>query len=520
MTQDNSYDVTPYPYLSYSETHPDLLAALATVMGMTPKPVSQCRMLDIGGASGGNLLPLAQAIPGGEFVVVDYSARQIAEGQAIAQQLGLTNISFHHLDIMAMDESLGQFDYIIAHGVYSWVPEPVRDRLLAVIKRLLAPQGVGYVSYNIYPGWFYMQMMREMMLYHTRDIHEPVQKAQAARSFIDFLAESTKPENGAFGLFLHSYHRVLNNDVRKDATLLHDELETINQPVYFHEFARHAAAHGLQYLAEADFDTVFPTNFPQAVTEKLRQLAHDPIELEQYMDFLRNRTFRKTLLCHDTIPLGRPISPVRLQFLRFSARVHPLSAEPDIVGNTPERFQALNEATFATNHPVTKAAMLYLGQIAPRTIPFANLLQQALQMVYGALPEQALINRDATLLVSNLLQATSYSGMLLELHTWQAPFTLEIGDRPVASPYARWQAQYQRQVTNLRHERIRLDDLTHLLLLQLDGTVDKGMLRERVAAAVQDGLLSPPSNNSLEHEINLALTWLAQAALFCPAEGE
>ena len=164
--------------------------------------------------------------------------------------------------------------------------------------------------------------------------------------------------------------------------------------------------------------------------------------------------------------------------------------------------------------------MQYLGQIAPRTVPFANLLQQALQKVYGTLPEQALINRDATLLISNLLQATSYSGMLLELHTWQAPFTLELAEKPVASPYARWQAQYQRQVTNLRHERIRLDDLTHLLLLQLDGTVDKGMLMERVAAAIQDGILSPPANSNLEQEVNLALTWLAQAALLCPTEGE
>ena len=520
MTQDNSYDVTPYPYLSYSETHPDLLAAIATVLGMNPKPIQQSRLLDIGGASGGNFIPLAQVLPGSEFVVVDYSARQIAEGQAIAQTLGLTNICFHHLDIMAMDESLGQFDYIIAHGVYSWVPEPVRDRLLAVIKRLLAPQGIGYVSYNIYPGWFYMQMMREMMLYHTRDIDEPLQKAQAARSFIDFLAESTKPENGAFGLFLRSYHGVLNKDVRKDATLLHDELETINQPVYFHEFARHAAAHGLQYLAEADFDTVFPTNFPPAVSEKLRQLAHDPIELEQYMDFLRNRTFRKTLLCHESVPLNRPLSPARAQYLRFAARIHPLSAEPDIVGETVERFQALNEATFATNHPVTKAALLHLGQIAPRTIPFAHLLQQAIKMVYPALPEQAIINRDATLLVANLFQAISYSLTLMELHTWQAPFTLAIAARPLVSPYARWQAQYQRQVTNLRHERIRLDDLTHLLVLQLDGTVDREILLERVAAAIQDGVLVPPAQSNLEKEVSLALTWLAQAALLCPAEGE
>ncbi|MBP8002569.1 MAG: class I SAM-dependent methyltransferase [Chloroflexi bacterium] len=513
MTLTNSYDVTPYPFLSYSETHPDLHAAIATVLGLNPPPVSGCRVLDIGGASGGNLIPMALALPESQFVVVDYSARQIEAGQEVATNLGLTNIAFRHLDIMAMDETLGQFDYIIAHGIYSWVPEPVRDRLLAVIKQLLTPHGVAYVSYNLYPGWFYLRMMREMMLYHTRNVTDPETQAREARAFIDFLASGVNPEGGAFGLFLHSYHQMLQSDVRADATLLHDELETINEPVYFHQFAAHAAAHGLQYLAEADFDTVFPSNFPPAVSQKLLQMVHDTVELEQHMDFLRNRTFRKTLLCHDNLTIKRNMSPERAQLLRFGARVRPVADKPDIKGAGVERFQALNEATFATNHPVTKAAFVHLGKIAPRTLPFARLLQQAMQMVYPALPPQTTINQDATLLAANLLQASTYSPMLMELHTWQAPYTLEISEKPVASAYARWQAQLRQQVTSLRHERIRLDELTHFLLLQLDGTVDMATLTSRVAAALKAGLLSPQGKVNLGKELPLALQWLAQAAL-------
>ncbi|MBK9054080.1 MAG: class I SAM-dependent methyltransferase [Chloroflexi bacterium] len=519
MNASNTYDETPYPFLSYSETHPDLLSAIATVLGMNPKPINQCRVLDIGGASGGNLLPLALVLPQSEFVVVDYSARQIEEGQTIAAALGLTNIHFLHQDIMAMSPDLGQFDYIIAHGLYSWVPATVRDQLLAVIKQLLAPQGVAYVSYNLYPGWFYMRMMREMMLYHTRHIHEPAAKAREARAYIQFLSEGVKPDSGAFGLFLHSYQQVLNKDVRVDATLLHDELETVNEPVYFHQFAGHAAAHGLQYLAEADFDTVFPSNFPPAVTEKLLQMATDAIDLEQQMDFLRNRTFRKTLLCHEGVNLNRNLSPAQAQHLRFAARIHPLNDKPDITGNSVERFQAINEATFATNHPVTKAALVHLGHIAPQTLPFARLLHHAITMAYPSLPDQATINQDATLLAANLLKASAYSPMLMELHTWQSPFTLEIAAQPTVSPYARWQAQTQRQVTNLRHERIRLDGLTHFLVIQLDGTVDRAALRERIAAAMQNGSLPKPENVDLEQEITLGLKWLAQAALLWPTTG-
>lgn len=147
-----SYDETPYPGRAYAHPHPDYMAVLATLLGLNPPPVACCRVLEIGCASGANLIPMALSLPGASFIGIDISPRQIAEGQRTIDALGLTNITLLVRDLQEVGDELGQFDYIIAHGVYSWAPAPVRDRLMALTKRCLAPNGIAYISYNTYPG--------------------------------------------------------------------------------------------------------------------------------------------------------------------------------------------------------------------------------------------------------------------------------------------------------------------------------------------------------------------------------
>lgn len=152
MPLEVSYDELPYPSLSYAPTHPDRLATLATLLGMDPAPVGQCRVLALGCAGAGNIIPMAYVLPDAEFVGIDASARQIKRGQTVVEALRLDNISLEHLDIQDITPGLGEFNYIIAHGVYSWVPSEVQDSLLRVCKENLASNGVAYVSYNTYPG--------------------------------------------------------------------------------------------------------------------------------------------------------------------------------------------------------------------------------------------------------------------------------------------------------------------------------------------------------------------------------
>ncbi|MEW5989702.1 MAG: class I SAM-dependent methyltransferase, partial [Chloroflexota bacterium] len=515
----------------YTQSHPDRLATLATLMGMRPPAIERGRILELGCASGGNLIPMAISLPSAALVGIDYSATQIAEGQSIIEALGLTNVALKHQNILEVGPELGHFDYIIAHGVYSWTPPAVRDQLLAICRQNLSANGVAYVSYNTYPGWHLLGMVREMLLYYTRAETDPHQRAAKARELLAFLAESVTAENSAYGTFLEAYTTLLQKQLahaqpRDDSLLLHDELETYNDPVYFHQFAEHAARHGLQYLSEAELPAVMPTNFRPAVSQRLLSISKNLIELEQHIDFLRNTTFRKTLLCHQEVALNRTLKadPERMAAFFVASRAAPVSHTPDVLGTTVEQFRGPDGAILSTDHPVSKAALLYLNEHSPQAIPFAELVAQAGRRVYQEERPPAALLPDAQVLAANVLKAYSYSLNLVELHVYRPPFVLEVSERPVASSLARWQARQSGRVVNLRHERVHLDEVSRYLLPLLDGRRDRQALVERldelriggVIGVQREGRAIVGNNEArrvLGQEIELNLNWLARAAL-------
>ncbi len=89
---------------------------------------------------------------------------------------------------------------------------------------------------------------------------------------------------------------------QNDSYVLHEQLEEINEPLYFHEFARRAASHGLQYLSEAKLGSAF-VSLPPDVHQQLAAWSKNQIEYEQRLDFVRDQTFRRTPFCHRDVPL-------------------------------------------------------------------------------------------------------------------------------------------------------------------------------------------------------------------------
>jgi SAM-dependent methyltransferase len=157
------YDVVRYPGHAFPQTHPDRVAALAVLFGLDAPPPAGCRLLEIGCGDGGNLLPMAVALPGASFVGFDTSAGAIARARELAGALGLANVRFEKLGVESFDAPAGSFDYAIAHGIFSWVPAPARERLLALCGHVLSERGIAYVSYNALPGAHLRQPLRELL---------------------------------------------------------------------------------------------------------------------------------------------------------------------------------------------------------------------------------------------------------------------------------------------------------------------------------------------------------------------
>jgi len=159
----SAFDAVPYRHGAIPETHPARLGAIARMLGRPAAPPDACRVLDLGCAEGMNLLPLAERLPGSTFVGVDFSAGQLATAEQARRAAGIGNAHFVQADLREYEPEAGAYDYVIAHGVYSWVSAEIRERLLAVCARALAPEGVAYVSYNVYPAWGLLGGFREML---------------------------------------------------------------------------------------------------------------------------------------------------------------------------------------------------------------------------------------------------------------------------------------------------------------------------------------------------------------------
>jgi SAM-dependent methyltransferase len=283
------YDAVRYPTYPRIETHPDRLAAAATLFGMTAPPVTACRVLEIGCGDAGNLAPMAYFLPESRFHGVDLSHAAISDGRSTAAALKLRNLELAEGDFRDL-LAVGEFDYIIAHGLYSWIPADTRDRLLSFCRERLSFNGIVYVSYNTWPGRHARHILREMMLHHIREIRGPHRRLREARRLLRSIGTPDACEMLA----------------RSDDVLFHDDLAEVNEPVWFRDFAAHAERHGLRHLDDAGSG---PRDAPGA---------------EQHADFVRMRGFRQSLLCRTEIRLEREITPAHMTRFLFSAGGDPV----------------------------------------------------------------------------------------------------------------------------------------------------------------------------------------------------
>jgi methyltransferase-like protein len=439
------YDLIPYPTLPNRQTHVERLATVGKLFGMQPAPVERCRTLEIGCGDGGNLIPMAYALPGSRFVGVDLAAGAIAAGQRVAADLRLDNVALHACDLREIDAGWGEFDYIVAHGVYSWVPEDVREHILAVCRACLASEGIAFVSYNAYPGGHVRQMLREMMLHRTRDAKSASERIRQSREFLQQL-QGARLLSAPWQALRDLETKLLLE--RDDDDLYHDELGEFNQRFYFHEFADAARRHCLEYLGDAEPHEMFDP------TGSLEEFEGDIIEYEQRLDFLKARRFRRTLLCRAERPLSRQMSPEQMKGFLFSAPGRRLENG---------QIEGARGVCIGTTHEAAIAVATALGKVYPLPLRFEELAPYA---------------GGAELLGQMLYEMTMLG--FINLHVFDFPCQRSVTERPRASRLARYQAARSNHVTSACHIHTKLDDIGRRLVELLDGT----RTHEEIAAAL------------------------------------
>ena len=495
------YDQVPYPQLCHSHTRIDRLKAIGALYGLETPPCDSCRVLELGCGPGTNILAMACRWPGARFLGIDLSEVHVQQAQETAVELGLGNIEFRHQSITDPGPELGTFDYILAHGVYSWVPAEVRDRLLQICRQHLSASGLAYVSYNALPGWQTKTWLRDAMKCAETGPDSRAWIPQG-RAFAEQVLKSQALDGPAKATFQQALQEL---DGQTEDYLLHDLLAENSQPFYFQEFVEHASRHRLHYLADAEDNYLLQAAQPVAAGAPPR-LA-DPLRREQKSDFLRHRSFRKSLLCREEAHIDPEASEERLldmwvlSFLRQDDSPGPLPA-PGLT-----RFTTLNgNGRVFTGDPALKAALKQLQGRFPHAIPFRDLLR-TLGLSESQAKEQGLGR--------SLLGVWKHGD--LDLLVEDLPLPRQRGERSSINPIARHQARTTESLTNLAHSTVNVVGPFLRLVPFVDGTRTDLELAQK---ALEEGVIprSPGAAPSGQLQEALAmirsfLDWCLQHAL-------
>lgn len=478
--QGGHYDAVPYDSMPFQQTRPESLGAIATLFGLRPAAAERCRVLELGCASGGNLIPMALASPDARFEGVDLSARQVAMGQARIEVLGLRNITVRQGDVADPDLVSGEFDYIVCHGLFSWVPRPVQDAVLALCGRHLAPGGIFYCSYNVLPGWRQRGVIRDVFRRHTPEGASPLDRVARGRWLLDRLAEASNAATPYGQLLRHEAQQLAR---MPDSYIVGEFLSDENEALYFSEFAARARAAGLAYLADTDLHSARVAAGDAEAQRLVEALAGQDADMaEQYLDLFHGRQFRQSLLVRaEAVGPARPTMEARrLAPLHFSSR---LRMERAADGQAMVLRDPAGPS-ITTNDPAFARAMEALGQCWPETRSLRELLD------LPGVADGADRNAVAERLLQSLL-STTVAGL-----TAASTRALRIGragvERPLACPLARIEAAAgQAWVTSLRHAPVRPGPFAMTLLPLLDGRHDRAALAALLVAAVRGGAVQP-----------------------------
>ena len=490
-----------YPGGAWEHSHPDRIAANARMYGMAPAPVEGARVLELGCGAGRNLVPMACVLPEARFLGIELAARPVGIGRGLAAALALSNVELRQGDVLDLPADLGEFDYIIAHGVYSWVPAPVRDALMAAFARHLAPEGVAYLNFNALPGGHLRGLARDMMRFRLAAFDDPEAHGEDAVRFVRTVAEA-QPEGSP-------YRRILEEELDRlegnpAGVLFHDDLAPDHQAFQFRHVAGHAARHGLQYLCEARPADVHPGRYPAAIRAAWRRTGGDRIAAalrrgdgnriaaalrrtggddriarQQCFDFLVCQMYRCSLFCREGIALAPHADPERMSDLRAASAARPEPAPADLTDGLPATFRAPDGAAACIDDSAAKAALELLAGRWPASVELEALLRDARRRAGRTGRPTPLERREFAAFL-----ASSHASGLVDLHTWEPPITTAVSDRPVASALARVEIGHGSRVTSLRHRPVDLDDpVAAAVLARLDGDRDFETLRKDVGRA-------------------------------------
>jgi methyltransferase-like protein/SAM-dependent methyltransferase len=506
---EKSYDEVPYGSHPIAASHPDKLFNVAKLYGLSPIPPENARILEIGCAGGGNILPVASQFPEAKCVGIDLSPVQCENARIATQYADIKNLEIIQGSVADIGPEHGKFDYIICHGVFSWVPDFVREAILRVASQNLSENGVAFISYNTYPGWHLRGMIRTMIGHHVADFPDNRTKILQAKALIDFLAVACKNDNTAHAKCIRDEAAIMN--IVPDEYIFHEFLEEFNQPFFFKDFVAHAGRYGLQFLGESNLGPTWLGNYTTEVNQKLSRIE-DAVLRGHYLDCVSGRTFRETLLVHSQTKIDRNVSQDRLASIRFAGHfvsVNPTATETKSPTQLPfKHFESVHKRRFSTAEPACLLAIEAFNQVYPASLGIEE-LRKAIEKLNEANSNKIAI--DITALTSELFKWSMLNLLQFQFHD-DRMHTKET-QYPKVTAWTRSQAQASDTVTNLQHRLSRLDELQRALVPLMDGTMSVQALIDHTTVLLNTNAIKVEAPPELKKNVPQLATQVTRRAI-------
>jgi SAM-dependent methyltransferase len=362
---------------------PENLYVIGTLMGLSPAALEHANVLEIGCASGGNLFAHALHYPESRITGFDLHPGEIEAARAHSERLGVTSITWRTGDAAdaAMYEG-GPYDYIICHGLYSWIPEASAADMMAHIQASLSPNGIAYVSYNTMPGWAVPETVAHMMRYHVEAFPKEERAIEQAFSLLSFVRDGVGAKQSPYAKMLESEWNLMTE--RPLSYMEQEYFSDHRRALYFHEFMEKAEREGFEYLADSYLPSMYVGRMPQEVQPLLIQMGANIIRTEQYMDFMTNRRFRTSLLVKKGQKIERSIAPqlvnrfhVALSFGLSSS----MGMDAQMKLDAPISIMKESQIYYESHDPLVRLFLHLLLQKAPTAFAMECLIDEAAEVI-------------------------------------------------------------------------------------------------------------------------------------------
>lgn len=484
------YDTIPYRGTAIPNTGPDHLA-LCSIWHHGPHPsLRGYRLLDLGCGDGANLLPLAFYNPDSTFVGIDNSRTEIKWAREGVRCLNLDNLHFVVADVRDLGSTeFEPFDYMIAHGLYSWVPEDARDALLSFCRENLVPTGLAYISYNAQPGWAIRRLVRKTLL-RARSVREAAveNKAKRAIEVAARLLEDLPSRDYAHAVLLaEELERVRNG---KPFYVFHEYLTEVNEGFWLRDFVERAQKHDLNYVADAQFCR-WEGHVPAELKEVLAKRDLDPIEQEETADLLGDRYFRASILCRADAVRKSTSHQELLEEVHIATSLSAESDPFDLREGVVEHFAgtgftAKDDPEVTLNASITKAAVVLLSAEWPSGMRLQALYDRAAQLLetHGCQLEPGARAQLSEELI------TLFEAGQVDFRLKEPTYSPEPSEYPQAHALARFEAEHREALTTPYHVPLPFDAQTRALVSQMDGSRSRAALRQAFGEELVDQTLS------------------------------